>query len=403
MDEVARTAFEIMRMPVVATDASFVVRAKYPDEFMADEQWDANVIGRQIEPRFVRTFTDDDHFTHHDEAGKAILTKWGHYKAKPRLTSVIRSGDNILGYFAALATGIEVQDWHYDAADAISEAFALVMEASVGVSGSTQMDLASSVLYALLDGAADKRIDMRAFPPEVFEGSKAPYALLCIRPINRHNAPLEAYIGSEIVHVFGNSIHTVYEHALYVLVDDATGELKGSVHEKQLIEMFEKEQLCCGVSRKFDSLEEIRRCRWEAAQALEIAHRLAILEPLLYYEDHLVDVACNILLQHIPQGSFSSSALEELRKHDQRSGTAYYKTLKTYLEMALDKKKTCEKLHIHRNTLQYRLEQIAKTQSFDNDMAFNVLFFSMDDFQQRLEVSGVSDEKPFKVRPGESK
>ncbi|MBO4365388.1 MAG: hypothetical protein J5804_03740, partial [Eggerthellaceae bacterium] len=332
MDEVARAAYEIMRMPVVVTDSSFVVRAKYPDEPMADEQWDANVIGRQIEPRFVKTFTDDDHFTHHDEAGKAILIDWGHYAAKPRLTAVIRSGDSIIGYFAALATDIEVQDWHYDAADAIGEAFALVMEASVGVSDSAQMGLASSVLYALLDGAADKRIDMRAFPPEVFEASKAPYALLCIRSINRHNAPLEAYIGREIAHVFGSSIHTIYEHALYVLVDNATGELKGSVREKQLIEMFEKEQLCCGVSHKFDSLEETRRHRWEAAQALEIARRLAILEPIVYYEDHLVEVACNILSQHMPQGSFSSVAFEELRRRDQRSGTAYFKTLKTYLE-----------------------------------------------------------------------
>ena len=59
LNELARAAYEIMRMPVVVTDAAFIVRAKYPDKPLDDEQWDANVVNRQIEPRFVKTFTDD--------------------------------------------------------------------------------------------------------------------------------------------------------------------------------------------------------------------------------------------------------------------------------------------------------------------------------------------------------
>ncbi len=382
MSELAKAASDVLGMPVVVTDAAFIVRAKYPDVALGDEQWDANRVNRQIEPRFVKTFTDDDHFLRHDEAGKAILTDWGHYETAPRLTSVLRAGGVVLGYFAALATGVDVEEWHYEAADVIGEAFSLFMDDTIG-SVSGRAGFASPTLYALLNSADEGRFDSSAVPAEFVDENRAPHVLFSIRTENPHNAPLEMYFGGELVKHFERAVQAMYQGSLYVLASEVSEDARGSVRAQMFADALARRGLLCGVSRVFSNLSEIGSRRWEADAALRVAFHLELPGSMFHYNDLFAEILCDVLDESIPSIALEDDAMDALKRYDAENGTKYFGTMKAYFQAGFDKKRACEILHIHRNTLQYRLDRICQLADVDVDDLFYALYFTLDDFRQR--------------------
>ena len=394
LSELARTASDILHMPVVVTDAAFVVRAKYPDKPLDDEQWDANVVNKQIEPRFVSMFTTDNHFTRHDQAGKAILIDWGHFESAPRLTAVIHGSGGIIGYFAAFARGVEVEAWQFEAADVITEAFSLMMEANDGMQLARD-GMSSPVLFALLDGPMDESVVRAMIPWEFAAENVAPYILLCLKPRNPHNAPLEMYLGSALSSYFDHFVQTVHDGCLYILVCAVPRGARSTMQVRLFTKELERQKLDCGVSRVFDNLESIRTRAWEASSALQTGKALGRGGVLFHYEDLIVDVALDKLASNLPASALEHPALIALKEHDRANGTEYYRTLKTYIESEFDKKRTSEKLHIHRNTLQYRLDRIEPMLQLELDKPYLTLYFALEGYRHRcVETSERNADTP---------
>ncbi len=67
--------------------------------------------------------------------------------------------------------------------------------------------------------------------------------------------------------------------------------------------------------------------------------------------------------------------VRKLLAYDKKNGTEYVKTLFTVLRYSRRVSLTCEKMHIHRNTLDYRLQRIAEITDIDwsdGDMCFRI-------------------------------
>lgn len=385
LQRVAQAAYEMLHMPIVVTDVAYIVRAKYPDEPLDDEQWDANVMNRQIEPRFVKTFTDDDHFTRHDQAGKSILIDWGHYASAPRLTVVLRTrSGSVLGYCSALARDVEVPEWQYEAFDIVGEALSMLMEVDAG-SKMAQGGLSSPVLYALLNGPIDEKITAHVLPSDFAKSNVEPYLLFCARPLNPHNVAQEAYFGGVVVKYFERAVQTVYDGCLYFLASSVGKDARGSARAELLADELERQGLLCGVSRRFEDLRTIRTRSWEARQALEIGFKLQVKEPLVHYEDFIADIAFDTLNEILPENALAHPLLVELKRHDEEANTEYLKTLEVYYRCEFDKKLTSEVLHIHRNTLQYRLNRIRELLELgDEEPYYLLMYFGMESYLARL-------------------
>lgn len=113
-----------------------------------------------------------------------------------------------------------------------------------------------------------------------------------------------------------------------------------------------------GVSRPFPHLEDAQRFYRQADRVLDVLPQLGQEEALISYERaELV-----ILLRHLPR-----DMVEELARHplalrlaelDRGSKFSFTETLTVYLECAQRPALTCQRLHIHRNTLDYRLRRL---------------------------------------------
>ncbi|CZF83586.1 Carbohydrate diacid regulator [Grimontia celer] len=110
----------------------------------------------------------------------------------------------------------------------------------------------------------------------------------------------------------------------------------------------------------FPSLKGLAKSYQTAIATLSSGHAE---EPVLYFEDH----ALAVLLSAMPEQDWRTQQLHSLFTtlvdHDAR-GTLV-KTLTAFFEQNCDLVQTCEKLHIHRNTLRYRLQRISEITELD--------------------------------------
>ncbi|MDW5597408.1 helix-turn-helix domain-containing protein [Conexibacter stalactiti] len=129
-------------------------------------------------------------------------------------------------------------------------------------------------------------------------------------------------------------------------------------------------ELQAGVGAPVQSLAEIPASRLQADQALRIGPLVAPTETVIDVEDHLGQV---LLLE---VGDFlrarprrRSPPLARLHEHDRVHGTDYVATLAAYLDCFGNGALASERLHVHANTLRYRMRRIAEIAAIDLDDA----------------------------------
>lgn len=128
--------------------------------------------------------------------------------------------------------------------------------------------------------------------------------------------------------------------------------IKGICNE---IKDFYHLQICAGISNDSKSASDIRRCYLEAKTAVAVAEQPGN-ESLLFYNQ----VSPEFIAQSIPL-----SIKSDLRKLvfafcSEQERIEFRQTIELYYNQDGDIQKCADKLHIHRNTFQYRIDCIKK-------------------------------------------
>jgi purine catabolism regulator len=121
--------------------------------------------------------------------------------------------------------------------------------------------------------------------------------------------------------------------------------------------------LAMGIGRPVNTLAEWRSSYQEAMAAERIALQWHIYQPL-YFGDLGVYRLLSLLLETAELRSFYRETLGELA--DERyANEEFITTLETFFEEHGNLSQTANKLHVHRNTLLYRMERIGQIGGFD--------------------------------------
>lgn len=191
------------------------------------------------------------------------------------------------------------------------------------------------------------------------------------------------YTLRESMHVvaarFPNSVHTRVE--LNNLVSALHHLLPGSIYyiQSDLIILFcsndpgqftlapllgrggaflSQNSLRLGVSSEFRNLADIRRHYDQARSAIEAGRRFFPWDSVHFYDDlRPCCMVCALARQGEDLASYCYPPFMELFELDRERGTQLCQTLYYYLTDPKNPKKVCEKLHIHKNTLYFRLDK----------------------------------------------
>ncbi|UWZ39201.1 helix-turn-helix domain-containing protein [Dactylosporangium roseum] len=113
-------------------------------------------------------------------------------------------------------------------------------------------------------------------------------------------------------------------------------------------------------------LADLPRSRAEAAELLALHGAARHAGPLLLFEDAWAEVVVHRAVAAVPTGDLLvGGPLPDLLAHDREHDTAYVATLAAWLDHWGDPQKTARHLHVHPNTLRYRLRRIAEVVHLD--------------------------------------
>lgn len=132
----------------------------------------------------------------------------------------------------------------------------------------------------------------------------------------------------------------------------------------QLADLLRESVMKCGVSACF-SFSGIQYAYQQAAAALQMGE---MLDPTFWYYrfcDYSTEYIVSFALQSASLETLCEPAILALDREDQASGSEYIQTLESFLAAGSNLKKLADTLHMHRNTLQYRLSRIAQMTGID--------------------------------------
>lgn len=133
----------------------------------------------------------------------------------------------------------------------------------------------------------------------------------------------------------------------------------------RILKSLSDHSLLMGVGKSY-YLEQARTSYIEAYSSLKIAKAMAYSTGTFFYED--VELFANLISKHDKSNLIESSKrlIEPLIRYDLENNTHYFDTLKILCEVSFSKTEAAERMHIHRNTLNYRMNIIREIISLDN-------------------------------------
>jgi sugar diacid utilization regulator len=176
-------------------------------------------------------------------------------------------------------------------------------------------------------------------------------------------------IGKALLSVFQNSIYVIQDERIILFFSTHPDAPLDDETLDSWNEFISHNNLKVGVSSKFNSLTDLKIHMAEAKSAIRVGEKVSLWKKLFLYDDYrLYHMALNL-----SSGSNSMilcyPPLVRLLETDAGNSMQLGYTLYVYLTYPKSPATACEKLHIHKNTLYFRLEKIRSIMGTDLESA----------------------------------
>lgn len=169
-------------------------------------------------------------------------------------------------------------------------------------------------------------------------------------------------------------LYTMDDHELILLASTVDRQISPAAVFKQFIENFPKslaekfhiEGVYGGYGSIYSEWNHVKKCFKEAKKVVEVKEKFPEeAESFSAYQELGIYQFMDVLLEKRVQDGFDNIAIKRLREYDKSHNTELLVTLEAFLDESESMQKTAARLHIHTNTLTYRLKRITEIMEVD--------------------------------------
>lgn len=172
------------------------------------------------------------------------------------------------------------------------------------------------------------------------------------------NLGLEVIL-QNIKNILVGSLYAIYENTIVFLISKDRYQEFTEYERDRLTDFLESNHLKAGISNFFNALEEAPLFYRQALEALKLAEHMNAQTCIYYYKDYYFYHMFRLLEKESTEIRYLiHPGLMQLYLYDQEKGTAFIETLREYLVCPGQPSVIAKKLHIHKNTLLYRMGKI---------------------------------------------
>jgi sugar diacid utilization regulator len=158
---------------------------------------------------------------------------------------------------------------------------------------------------------------------------------------------------------------TIYETKVVAVFSRQQEEIL-TPNEKQLLNNFLlNNNLSAGLSDPFTDILQIQKSFAQAVKAGELGNRICKEQRLHFYTDYVISHMGEIIAERHDLKDFCHPILSILQQYDIENKSLLLVTLESYLRYVDDPVQAASCLHIHRNTLLYRINKIKELTKID--------------------------------------
>lgn len=265
------------------------------------------------------------------------------------------------GYLLIFWEGEPPARQDYELMDMVLQAVRVRASTRTRTIGSWSISLAEKMTELLGENTEPQ---VKALAAEAMESSLSTMYAVCAVPIGP--LPAQKDFAQEAVQQLQQQHHNVicliYEDAIVLLCAGLPTiaqepDLRDSYLMRRLTEFFREKDMILGISDRFHMLSTLRSHYRQALLTAHMAGRMGM-EGAASFAQLMPMPLFWPLVENHDVDAFIPLELEAVRRYDAQHGTGYMETLRAYSLGMFRKKEVASRLHIHVNTLSYRLAQI---------------------------------------------
>lgn len=329
---------------------------------MEDPIWDAYHIRNAMTPQMLWDLIDDSIIEETNKSKMPILINWGFVENSPRLVGPIKIEGAVAGFVTVLLDQNEYTESQLRITQLVCQTVALEMQKK-GRAESSQDAILRAFINTLFQGDITTKDELSQWIKRI-NAIPRPRFCVTVTEADPQNS-IRLYSLKKQVENSGRNIYcTVLENRLYILFTEISVHATISnfikTRTNTITDILANYNLAAGTSEIFDELVDLNNYKYQAERALTVGMECIPGRNLYYFRDFVLENIMSHMRKIVHPMHFMHPAINILHLHDQENGTEYLKTLRVYITSMCNHSNTREKMHIHRNTLLYRLKKITE-------------------------------------------
>lgn len=357
-------AANILKNPISIYNTAFFCVGLSNKKGVDDDLWQQGAIGENIKYEYASNLHDlEQKYRENTVKYKYFYENLDGFGSHRRRVILMIFNSVVIGYMNVLQYHVDFEEIPEELYEIVVGALTKALSVSrtlayYGGSHNKDKESLEGLLYDLLsEDYASEYFYFQRVNGTVFE-KEGNYRILAV---NIENAKLiSASIGDlklSLLATFPRSWSVIIEKHVVVLVDCGKTD---SISEKSLsnLDMILNElKIYVGISDSFHSLYYAKKYLYQAEATADIVHCTPGKKLLGFFEQYKLWCCASIISEHFGD-TYIGESIRSLVSHDEANGTDYFRTLFFYLDSGRDIVLTAKRLHVHKNTVYYRLERM---------------------------------------------
>ncbi|PJI10452.1 MULTISPECIES: PucR family transcriptional regulator [Clostridium] len=303
----------------------------------------------------------EDRITKNSES---VLYKESDKFIMSRMWSNIYAGNKLLGQAIILEAFKPFTERDIKLINILSDAISVELQKH-NYYESTDISNKDLLILELLDGKISCEEDINETAK--FTHLNLKYPLNVISVISKKNISYVQfkYIRDFFENIFYNSICVLYKGNIAIVTSCIQDKLLYENCFKKLNKVLSNLEMFCGVSRPFYNLISINKYYKQSLKSIELGQCLDDNKYIFFYDSYILQHIFSVCSREGSLKDFCHPSIFKLIDYDNMYKTDYLKNLYLYVTNFKNQSKLAELMHVHRNTLRYRISKIEEIMNVD--------------------------------------
>ena len=366
LQQMCDLGYELLGNPVTILDNSLKTVACTSDIEIDDAIWtEYKKTGGYISPELLPLFATQNEFKQDfNEVSPFIMDK-GKLKYK-RMISHMFAGKKVLGTMVVVESEKSFSAIDFQITKMITKTLSLEMKKNSFILYSKGLAY-EHFFKDLLDGMHDKSLVQEKVKNQFLVIKENLYILtIDISEFDKTYKTLQ-YFRESLDEIIFDCKSIIYNDYIVIIIMRNHDSILSEMELERLNGFFKKNNLYGGISRCFHDIMDIRLYFSQAVAAASLSRQTRNESRLSNYKDFIIYHLIDLASQQFELKQLCNESLLKLVEYDSQNNTSYTQNLYQYLIHERNLAHTSLALHLHRNSLSYRIEKIQEIMKVDLD------------------------------------